>query len=634
MLAIACVLSASALGQDEYGDRAPPVPTVSRPVRPRGVAPAPLPLPTPSATPRRSQEKEPFGGNLRPLGPLAGGDPSQGEDSWEIWWFFHRDRFLAPRSAVPTGLPPRLAPALRRILDVEGKNDLVTAALMAVGKIGEPAGHPAESSAIPRILRRLGEGNQEIAASAALALGILRCDDSIPRLADLLAAEAPGQALVGGREVSARIRAFAAYGLGLAVERTATNRERQRVARDLTVALADAETPVDVQCAALLALSLDRLEPETVESSAAPWISRQSLVRYLMRFARDPARVHLSRAHAVTALGRLAAGLPETGRIEVVDFLVALLQREARSETEVALSAIQALGALADAGSDPADRAARSALMAELGASAFLARGFALVALSEIGGRATEDDLPGVFETRAALIHELLEGSSSIRSWAALALGVLERGRRDVGRPPDELVRRMLMDGFAAARARTDVGAGAIALGLCRETRAESSLRSKLEATSQDTGQGYVALSLGMIRARAAAPSLRRILLGSSNSPQLLEHASTALALLGDRGCTVEFVIHLRETKSLAEQAAVARALGRIGDARSLDALLGILEREDLPGSTRGFAAAAIGSIVEATLLPWRTPIVEGINYRAIVPSLASGDGTGIFEIL
>ena len=30
----------------------------------------------------------------------------------------------------------------------------------------------------------------------------------------------------------------------------------------------------------------------------------------------------------------------------------------------------------------------------------------------------------------------------------------------------------------------------------------------------------------------------------------------------------------------------------------------------------------------------WRAAIVEGINYRAIVPSLVSGDGTGILEIL
>ena len=90
----------------------------------------------------------------------------------------------------------------------------------------------------------------------------------------------------------------------------------------------------------------------------------------------------------------------------------------------------------------------------------------------------------------------------------------------------------------------------------------------------------------------------------------------------------------LRDAKSMTEQATLARSLGLIGDGRTVEPLLSMLARQDLPASTRGFAAVAVGGVADPSPLPWRAPIVEGINYCAVVPSLASGDGTGIFEIL
>lgn len=667
--ALAAVLGATVLA---HGGVIPPLPafkgvdgSYSGPLPPGPSTPAPAPTAAPQ--PQVAGNGAGTGGATKPttglglagraLGPSTGGDASQGADSWETWWFFNRDAFLDLRRAVATVLATRgaddthpsqttsalpspevvrsrVVPALKHLLDTDRANDPTTSSLMALGRIGEPADLPKESSAVPRMLHALSDANQEIAETAALALGILRSSDSTQPLVDLVTGLEAGRALVGAREVRVRTRAFAAYGLGLAATRMPTNRERQRIARALTDVLADARGPVDVQCAALLALSLDRLDAEAVESTSAAWISRQTLVRYLMRFARDPARSHLARAHAVTATARLATDAPDGLRLEVVDLAVLLAQRETRSETEVVLSAIQALGKLAGTGNEPADRKARATVIRELDAPEPQVRGFASIALAEIAGRAADDDAAGAVECRGALANEALRGKSSSRPWAIVALGVLERRRADLGRKPNETARQVLREWLVSARSRNEVGAGALALGLARETRAEALLRSKLADTNEDTGQGYLALALGMIGSREAAPALRGIVQASRYRPQLLEHAAVALALLGDKECTTAITDLLREAKSLAEQAALARSLGLIGDARTVEPLLAMIAREDLTASTRGFAAVAVGGVADPSPLPWRTPIVEGINYCAVVPSLASGDGTGIFEIL
>src|SRR6185369_8190105 len=107
---------------------------------------------------------------------------------------------------------------------------------------------------------------------------------------------------------------------------------------------------------------------------------------------------------------------------------------ETRSETEVVLSAIQALGKLAGTGNEPADRKARASLLRELDAPEPQARGFAAIALAEVAGRAPDEDAVGAMECRSALTSEALRGKSSNRPWGVLALGLLEHRRADLGR--------------------------------------------------------------------------------------------------------------------------------------------------------------------------------------------------------
>jgi len=75
-------------------------------------------------------------------------------------------------------------------------------------------------------------------------------------------------------------------------------------------------------------------------------------------------------------------------------------------------------------------------------------------------------------------------------------------------------------------------------------------------------------------------------------------------------------------------------ALGFIGDSRSIDPLVSMLEDKSLTDSARGFAAVALGIVADKEPLPWNSKISVDINYRANTTSLTSPEGTGILDIL
>jgi len=628
------------------------------PARPPGPGAGAVPAPAATQPQPGPPKPTPTGGSPRGNRPSAttGDGEAQGPDSWETWWFYNKDSFLGIKSAVAAanrthggypsdatepgaGIPSRdlvrkvVVPALHELIETERANDTTTGALMALARIGEPNDLEPQASVIPRMLRGLADPNQEIAETSALALGILRSEAAIAPLTDLLAAAQAGRSLVKSREVPERTRAFAAFALGLAAHEARPARTRQMVARALVDALRDPNANTEVKVAAVLGLSLDRLDVEPVESTTAAWISRQTQIRFLMRVCADPKADRLVRAHATTALARLAADAPLPLRVEAAEVLVAALQPDSKAESEVVLSAVQGLGRLAGCGNDLVDRKARALLLRAIDAPDPQARGFALISLAEIGSRGGEEE-PGTAECRAAIANEATRGRSTSRPWATLALGLLERLRADRGGRPVEASRLVLREWFASAHGRNEVGAGAIALGLAREKRAESLLRSALARTNEDTGQGYVALALGMVGSQEAVVALRDVVRASRYRPLLLEQAAGALALIGDKEVSLEIAGLLAEARGLAAQASLAGALGFIGDARSIAPLLGILARKEVPTSARGLAAAAIGGVAEEWLLPWRAPISAGLNYRAPTATLYSGDGTGILEIL
>jgi HEAT repeat protein len=378
--------------------------------------------------------------------------------SWEEWWSFNQDAYLDLKRAIGAGSPAtgadeivagrvrqkpptleivrsRVLPVLRGIVETEKAAPLVGGAMIALARAGADDADDSGPAAIAILQRRLADPNQELAETATLALGILASEDGLPALEALLAGGPRGRELVGGHEVPDRLRAFAAYGLGLVAHRAENHRARQVVARALCAALdvpriSRASTP-DVEIAAAIGLSLGALEPESRPSSSAPWISRQTEIRFLQGVFHDRTRRSLVRAHAVTALARLAQGAPEELASEVVDDLLAAVRTKSKIENEVLQSVAQALGYLGDADSDLRDRRIRNALGQLLDDADVQTRNFALVALAEVGSRGSENAATGEDEgtvgCRNLITGELVRGRGLTRPWAAMALGVLER---------------------------------------------------------------------------------------------------------------------------------------------------------------------------------------------------------------
>jgi HEAT repeat protein len=223
-----------------------------------------------------------------------------------------------------------------------------------------------------------------------------------------------------------------------------------------------------------------------------------------------------------------------------------------------------------------------------------------------------------------------------VRPWAALGLGISERSIEDLGSSefaPSPFVRQELRSALRGS-SQDIVGAFAIALGIARDHEATALLHERLGAVSDPNQQGYLALALGMVGATQCRAEIQELVRASKYRPELLRQAAIALGLLGDKTLVPDLLVMLGEARTLASQAAVASALGFIGDARSIDPLVEMLQRKEISGTARGFAAVALGIVADKESLPWSAKISININYRANTSTLTTPEGTGLLDIL
>jgi len=626
--------------------------------------------------PRRSTGGTGAPGGNRPSngGPKAVGGGSQTKPdatTWELWWGFNKEPFLNLKAAIHTGtlvagsddfflgrrpadiasdrLRPTeetvretIVPALLAALSTENHKEIVTGALIALAKIGDGEGPSDHPPLAPVIARFLTDSNQEISETAAVALGILGNETSIPTLRELLFDTPRGRELVGrAHEVPWRTRAFAAYGLGLIGHRIERRDVRRSIVGDLVRAFDEGSrmaTP-DLSIGCLAALGLVPLPNER------DWQAREDdrRVRDLATqiewvLDRTGERTnHLIRSQAPTVLARLTRHAPDDQelRARVVERLIAALSSDL--EREVRQSALLALGAIGDADDDPVDERIRDVLMrASLKSSDPQMTNFALVALAKAGARPGDGGTPsaGTADVRAHLLGMMEHGPSSARPWTGLALGVLGRDRSDRGLAIDAEVDVELRRELRDARSPADIGAFAIASGLRADVEARAILREKLAETSDATARGYVAVALGLADARESIGAIQDVVRSSKYQPALLRQAAISLGLLGDKDVVPDLVAMLENARSLSASAALASALGIIGDARSVDPLVRMLADRELTGGARGFAAVALGIVADKESLPWNVKLSVGTNYRANVETLTNAAGTGILDIL
>ncbi len=170
-----------------------------------------------------------------------------------------------------------------------------------------------------------------------------------------------------------------------------------------------------------------------------------------------------------------------------------------------------------------------------------------------------------------------------------------------------------------------------MAAGLFGNRESTEELLERLSKTAKDDARGYVALGLGLLGDRRAIDPIQEVVEQSAYRPGLLKQAAVALGLLGDREVSRSLVQMLAEADGLATQAALASALGQIGEGGAIALLLGDATLTD---TARGFAAVALGLVAEKELLPWNEKFSRDVNYRAATQTLNSTAGTGVLNLL
>jgi HEAT repeat protein len=545
-------------------------------------------------------------------------------------------------------------------LEKERSNDILTGAMIALAKIGDVLDESGESQFVDVISGFLKDGNQEVAETAAIALGILADERSIETLVSLMKDDAAGRKAVGSTEVPVRTRAFAAYGLGLIGHETADNVSRQLVAEHLIDIL---ESPKlsrrDVKVAAMTALGLVPLNwaaDESIEveekSNAKHVASRVALLEYLIDYslqsemrANESTRHWFVIAHAPIAIARLldrdAADAPSDLHAEyktkIKDHLLAMVGKHSKMKDEVQQSATIGLGIIGDADGDDADKEIRSELLRLIKDGDQQSRRYALIAMGQAAGQpgSGDDPMAGSADIRANYMSQISRGKSGLRPWAALGLGVMGRALIDNQETANADATAALRTACAKEKAPSNVGAYCLGLGLRKDHEATDIILEKMNGFkgNQDT-RGDAAIALGLMEQSTVIPDIQKIVEESKYKPELLKSASIALGLLGDKDVVPQLLTMLKESKGLATQAALSSALGQIGDARSLDPLIELLKDNQQTDLARGFAAVALGIICDKEDFPWNSKISTNINYRANTVTLTGDGGTGILDIL
>jgi HEAT repeat protein len=603
--------------------------------------------------------------------------------AWQYWWAFNREPYLRLKShiyaaPVTTGndgfslgrgertfvrerLRPTepairglIVPALLHALDTETQNDIVTAAMVALAKIGD-AENATDGPRMADVIKKfLGAGSQEVAETAAVSLGIL----ANPADTDLLVALAEDDAEALARfqvpirgHASIRSRTFAAYGLGL-IGQGASHGIRARVNNACAHLLDGVGRTLgtrDLQVGCMMAMRLTPLPIDPADKDVngrvtATLVTRQHQIRWLLAYYDDPQNDAFMRAHAPSALARLVAEAPQDFplRAVVADRLIRDLGRASKAENMVQQSCVLALGEIGCCDEDPVNLRIQACLIGvQDNVSDQQAKRLGLIALGRVGGRPGKvgNWIHGVtaaapeLNLRTFLANQLTKGRGNVPQWAALAIAVMERGLDDSGAPSSAEMKTALRCALADAGSPDEFGAFAIAVGIAHDQESREILRKHLDRLREGEARGYTALALGLIEDVGAVTPIQEVVKQSKFQPDLLRSAAIALGLLGDKQLVPELITMLRSAQGLASQASVCSALGFIGDARSIDPLIGMLQNQEITAVARSFAAVALGIVADKEPLPWNSKISVDVNYCANTATLSDGQA-GILDIL
>ncbi|MBI3820991.1 MAG: hypothetical protein HY286_20060 [Planctomycetes bacterium] len=641
------------------GPSTPGGPKPTGPTTPSGGGPGGpnTPAPTGPVTPPAGGTPTPSGGG----GPVTGANMGPDLTSWTFWWGFNREKYLnlkahiAKSSDVITGgddeglvggkagrtsMRPSIdqvlreaVPVLKEALEKETNRDIVTGSLIALAKIGQ------EPQQMVDIFKKfLSNDVQEISETACLVFGILAAPEGVPVLIDFFEDSEGARKIVGKREVPYRTRTFAAYGLGLVGARTPDSDVRTKVQGTLIKFLegegGKRTAQKDLRVASIIALGLVK-DPE-----------RKAVAVLQKYFDDNRKREEIICAHIPNAIARLLADAPPNERGAYVQQLIAELAEKGRSgDKYMRQSMAQAIGMLTHA-DDPFAKKAFEVLQDkienEVQKNNLLAY-FGMIALGQMAGTTN----PGnEYEKFLLAKAQVTGGRVMTRAWAAMALGIegFDQMNRKEQVTPNPEIGKALVGMMTEIKDPEQLGAYGIAIGLLRYTEGKEQLIRLLDTVKVDEYRGYFATGLGLMGETSAIGKIQDLVKSSTRRPELLRECAIGLGLLGDKSVVPSLlkIMSDKENKTLAVQAAVATALGFVGDYRAIEnkdskelTLPRMLRDKDLTAESRAFAAVALGLVCDKEELPWNFKISTDLNYTAVTETLNDqGSQTGILNIL
>ena len=554
----------------------------------------------------------------------SGAGTSSGQlanDGWEFWWEANRDQLVLLKSRLGEGAhvegspgqltsrgnklrttqgtrPPRLwientvLPALLQLSTATDDRDILDSALIAMGRSAAPDQHDVVREAATRLL---AHRELSVQAAAALGLGILDDHPSELLLTQLLRDSSEGQQAVGGGKVPWLIRAFSAIGLGLIGSDGAVDALLAAV-NDLP----DSERDVKACSFAALGL-LDHSSPR-----------RDDVIDALLAMVTDDTLDNVLRSYVPTTLGKL-------GSPRAIPALLELLESD-RTPDAVRQSAAIGLASLATMSERGVIKALRQQV---LNGHDQLTRHFSLLTLARLG--AQDPDAAANFDDHEDLLRLMereLTGRSqhrAHRSWAAIGAALYARDQ------PAAAPRLLtaLRGGFTAENDPSFKGAFAIALALCDDRASAPAIHQSMDESHQDDFRGYASEALGMMRHRAAAPTLRELVEDESLPESFRLKAAMGLGLMGDGDAVPLLVESLVATRSLGGLSALAQALGLIGDQAAGLPLLEMAADDKGRELSRAFATVALGLLGERDALPFNAALRADNNYLHQTPAVA-----------
>lgn len=573
------------------------------------------------------------------LTPAAAGPttPRSAPDAtrWQVWWELHKDSYLGRPRGGPKAITLKhkqdlILPALKRNLDSESNQDMVTACMVALAKIGRDH---KDWELLDLFRKRLGRSNQEIREIAALCLGMSKQFGALEDLFALLQDAHRGRRLMRQERVDDRTRAFAAYGLGLLGRALPDAKDKRQIYLEMKKVIEDRSgNRRELRIAALQALRI--LDVQAERSSGEKRLAWEMAAFLQERLTRLSSKTEQRvQAHVPMVLAVLLGAGTGPEQEACKERFLEIFSGRGNADRVLQQSAAMALGYLLRAAErEPADAERNRQLrIATKRQRDQLARSFAMISMGRIGGEAQYKELR----------RELIRGKQRDQAWAALGLGLMMRDSPVVSgsRSRRSLRSRIgedLLDFLKKERSRDLRSAAAVALGLGRHLPAEQILIDLLKRypTYPDLS-GYLASGLALLDSKAAVKVVGDTLPRLTSEPVLMGQVAQAAARLGVPGAATNLQSSLAYSSrhyTLA-LAATATAMGYLPDIDNVDPLIRILDKKREKKLVRAFAAVALGNMAEEDSLSWSSWYAQGVNYGANVETLSNGS-TGILDIL